>query len=300
MANNNLTSSNMNYIFNVEYFFELRTKRLDKLADVKFQECNEKIENFKFNKCNPEKTFETLEGYQSFSLYTLYPGLLVGTGNLHDIANKESIKLGFTFDYVTGLPYIPGSSVKGMLRSCFKHPELIESIINKTGVNVEELKKNMFEHGDIFLDAFPVDGGKILESDHLAPHGKDETISPIPLRMIKVGPGVKFVFSFVFSDYIENKNVILTAAEKLNLCKELIKLLGVGAKTNTGYGRFTDKAPVVKPVNQTAQTCNTKQTQKTSPKHVCANCGADVSINPKTNKYNKYCQKCYREMNNGK
>jgi len=56
---------------------------------------------------------------QNFKLLTNYPGLLIGSGYNHGTNKLGEIKLGFLFDHTTGLPYIPGSSVKGLLRSVF-------------------------------------------------------------------------------------------------------------------------------------------------------------------------------------
>ena len=55
----------------------------------------------------------------AFQLTTLYPGLLAGSGIVHDVKADEALKLGMSFDQTTGLPYIPGSSVKGVLRNAF-------------------------------------------------------------------------------------------------------------------------------------------------------------------------------------
>jgi len=61
------------------------------------------------------------------SFTTVYPGLILGTGYVHETNNEAEFKLGFYFDHTTGLPCIPGSSIKGVLRSMFpqfgeKHP----------------------------------------------------------------------------------------------------------------------------------------------------------------------------------
>jgi CRISPR-associated protein Cmr6 len=47
------------------------------------------------------------------------PGLLPGIGYPHEIGYPGEFKLGFHFDHVTGLPVLPGSSVKGVVRSMF-------------------------------------------------------------------------------------------------------------------------------------------------------------------------------------
>ena len=64
-------------------------------------------------------------------LITSYPGLITGIGVNHQTTLKwidqtvekpvqiSEFKLGVTFDHTTGIPIIPGSSIKGVLRSFF-------------------------------------------------------------------------------------------------------------------------------------------------------------------------------------
>lgn len=76
-----------------------------------------------------EGIFEFLEkaSYQvlydrsvSISLTTTYPGLVTGSGYNHDAKDEsEAYKIGFFFDHTTGMPVIPGHSVKGTLRGLF-------------------------------------------------------------------------------------------------------------------------------------------------------------------------------------
>jgi CRISPR-associated protein Cmr6 len=70
-----------------------------------------------------------LENSPSFKLKTVYPGLICGSGYEHEMNFTGEFKLGFTFDYTSGLPFIPGSSIKGVLRSAFKHPDFLHFII---------------------------------------------------------------------------------------------------------------------------------------------------------------------------
>lgn len=55
----------------------------------------------------------------AFTLRTTYPGLIFGTGYQHGIGVEGEFKMGFYFDYTSGLPAIPGASIKGALRSAF-------------------------------------------------------------------------------------------------------------------------------------------------------------------------------------
>lgn len=72
------------------------------------------------------------------------PGLLPGIGYPHEVGYSGEFKLGFGFDHVTGLPVLPGSSVKGVLRSVFpqfkydaEHPGNFEE---KDALQIEKSK----------------------------------------------------------------------------------------------------------------------------------------------------------------
>lgn len=82
-----------------------------------FKVFNDKICSTSFEK-NLLKPIEK-EGIGKIRLKTTYPGLILGTGYTHGIGIAGEFKIGFYFDHTTGLPVIPGSSVKGLLRSVF-------------------------------------------------------------------------------------------------------------------------------------------------------------------------------------
>lgn len=84
------------------------------------------------------------------------------------------------------------------------------------------------------------DGNKILGIDALTPHGKNALKNPIPLPFMKVLPGVVFNFQFVLQSLEIDEQFKITAAEIKALFKAILLQLGVGAKTNVGYGQFTE------------------------------------------------------------
>ncbi|MFN8277407.1 MAG: type III-B CRISPR module RAMP protein Cmr6 [Chitinophagales bacterium] len=57
--------------------------------------------------------------FQELPLFTTYPGLTTGIGITHESGALGEIKMGFEFDYTTGMPVIRGHSVKGALRAAF-------------------------------------------------------------------------------------------------------------------------------------------------------------------------------------
>lgn len=194
----------------------------------------------------------------TFCLKTVYPGLLVGTGYAHGISNDEDFKIGFSFDYVTGQPYIPGSSVKGIMNSLFSsHPEVVAELLNCDKETVSKLKENIFadydEAGrDIFLDAVIKHGdktGKVLSNDYITPH-VSPTKNPKPIKLLKVLPDVVFEFRFVLKDTVVQSNngeYRLKAEDKKNLFKMILCEFGAGAKTNVGFGNLTDASNEPKP-----------------------------------------------------
>lgn len=253
-------SHNMNYIFHVEYFEHLQ-EWLNGENEANLY--NKGIERFQFTVASPTEEWKNIEGYRSFSLKTCYPGLLIGTGNPHDISVKAAIKGGFSFDPVTGLPYVPGSSLKGVLRSCFpsgkdkeragEHEAYIRSLIEMIKAkdqeaptfDVKALENHIFENNDVFFGGYPCEyrGKNLLAMEYITPHNKGKFANPVPISMIKVKPDVSFEFGFLFTDYVENGNVF-SAEDKLELMKLLILDMGIGAKTNVGFGKFLEKGVV--------------------------------------------------------
>ena len=132
--------------------------------------------------------WRAIPGTESFSLTTIYPGLITGSGYNHPAGERESdsssdFQMGFYFDHTTGMPVIPGSTVKGILKSVFpknEDKEIIQEKIkyinglldNKFEITIDNWQ-NLFEKGNIFYDAFissvPQDG-RIFAEDYITPH----------------------------------------------------------------------------------------------------------------------------------
>jgi len=230
-----------------------------------------------------------------FPVVTTYPGLVIGTGYTHELKDDEdAFKIGFFFDHTSGMPIIPGSSVKGLLRSVFPQRVVIpkkatsdqrekENWIKKIlteecditeEVNIDELEREIFDGArkepdpknpgqmiikpvpvyerDIFFDAVPMEitennlghTKRLLGSDYITPHKNkdrnhpelDPFSNPNPLKFLKIMPKVKIEFRFK----LENSVALpaLDAENKRKLFQVIIKTLGIGAKTNVGYGQF--------------------------------------------------------------
>ena len=208
--------------------------------------------------------------YSVVNMRVQAPGLLIGSGLAHGLPDsEEDVKTGLQFDYASGLPVIPGSSVKGVIRSAF--PTIKEDKGQSNEADVEklnyiksliadipefkslvledkdilELGNQMFNHGDIFADALLVGYGtrmkqhgpvkQVLTEDYITPHTGGPLAQPIPIKIVKVAPGVTFAFCFKFNETKIGAKVV-SASMKKAFCAAILQDLGVGAKINVGYG----------------------------------------------------------------
>ena len=210
-----------------------------------------------------EKPIETED---TFKLEIIYPGLVTGIGINHEATIEGEFKLGVHFDWTYGMPVIYGSSVKGVLRAWFKEfyngnrdpydyeKEIFEGSLRdieaekkKYGQEWEEKVKNVknriyspksIYNRDVFFDAVITvsdtkdSKGRILCSDSITPHGDNPLKNPTPITFLKIAPGCKIEFRFKLTGSDEEKK------EKRDLFKEILTTVGIGAKTNVGYGQL--------------------------------------------------------------
>lgn len=202
-------------------------------------------------------------GEHGFELTTCYPGLIIGSGYQHEVGVEEEFKLGFFFDHTTGLPIIPGSSIKGVIRNVFQRsPSYIAGLISgpdlgerPSDVQIAQLALEIFgppqgeaevegqslQGQDRFYDAIPKAdisfAAQLLGKDNLTPHRSPFT-DPVPLLFLKIMPGVTFQFDFALQD--ARILPAFTADKKENLFKTILLDMGLGAKTNVGYGQFLE------------------------------------------------------------
>lgn len=214
----------------------------------------------------------------SFFMQVQYPGMLTGMALFNgpegdDEAGVDKLDGGITLDTVTGLPYLPGSTVKGILRTPFKeNPEFIVALIQSLFQNVwpepwsidevleletkvfgnrnrdrESIAEEVVLQGcDAFLDAFPVfaQPQKLLEAETFAVPKPDTKIGWEQLKQanilsfLKIRPGVVFEFRFLGEDIELTSGRKITIKHRRQMYIKILELMGAGAKTNSGYGNL--------------------------------------------------------------
>ncbi|MCB0643322.1 MAG: hypothetical protein KDC44_16850 [Phaeodactylibacter sp.] len=235
----------------------------DKIVDTKklkgafdLVEKNKSLEKLELN--NYRTTVEALhERFRLtadvwFSVQTNGRGFLSGIGNSHELGLEEEYSLGFHFDHTSGLPMVPGSSLKGALRSAFSR-KVLPAMMNFCGFP-------QVEPADVsLLEAYLFDGqwagknlpsaeqmhfiggapefwcGSLLERDTITPHTRGKLPKPTPLPFLKIPAGVTFKFYFSIPKRWKPE---VPSSKVLLLFLLCIHRFGLGAKTNYDFGRF--------------------------------------------------------------
>jgi CRISPR-associated protein Cmr6 len=190
----------------------------------------------------------------SFTLTAASP-IAIGLGN------ASPLEVGLTLHHTYGMPIIPGSALKGLCRRGALQL-----------VNEGKLEQKNFEYlfgtgGDknaaagavVFYDAWYVPdslGGKLFHRDVITVHHPEyygsrgtkpptDFDDPTPVPFLVVKPGVQFLF-------VLDAITLEWAQFTEKLLRWCLASLGVGAKTNAGYGYFAQ-------INSGAQASPTQQ-----------------------------------------
>ncbi len=177
-----------------------------------------------------------------------------GLGNNHPVEN------GLTWHPTLGVPYLPSSGVKGLLRAFVQ--EWME--IDNEDENLEERwfgshnpddESNPTQTGGlVFFDAIPTEpvklacdimtphmgewyaqGDKII-SENYAIHAPADWHSPVPIPFLVVK---KINLLFMIAPRDNQCEVSVTDAKNaMSALENALKWIGAGAKTAVGYGRF--------------------------------------------------------------
>lgn len=178
--------------------------------------------------------------------------LTTATRLLFGIGYQHPLEIGFMFDWTTGLPIIPGSSLKGIAR---------DHALNNNDHWDKELVKKIFGPRDasiahvgsiIFFPGFPCPdtGQKLFEIDVMTPHYTPyydnptknppaDWYNPVPIPFLTVPAGVRYCFRIAVRTNLGMKEAESTLLkEAKNILRSALVEHGVGAKTAVDYGYF--------------------------------------------------------------
>ncbi len=263
-----MKTKNVSYAYNTEY---LESILLNKNAQDLNKELLRMINGSKeqmiaFGKGKIKKITSNDKCVFKAIYKTNYPGMIFGTGNPHETKNdaekknsEGQLEVGFNFDFVTGFPVYPGSSLKGAIRSPIQHAEkeaeyqkylseIISDAIHKDVVIDKEKANtllNVFEENeDVFYDVYVTyvedNVSKIMDIDYITPHG-DPLKDPTPISMLRLMPGVNITVCIKIKDDCDLGEFVITPEQRFEIYNSIIQDFGLGAKTNVGYGKLTKK-----------------------------------------------------------
>jgi CRISPR-associated protein Cmr6 len=174
-----------------------------------------------------------------------------GLGREHPIEN------GFVWHPSLGVPYLPGSAVKGLVRAWVEggwsgetiDPATFHQVFGsdyRRGSGQDDAQRGLAPQmgAVIFFDALPAAPVQ-LKADVMTPHYGDyyekgampgDWLSPNPIPFLTVAFGQSFQFALAPNATSEqNKRDCALAAQWL---ESALIWMGAGAKTAVGYGRF--------------------------------------------------------------
>ncbi len=266
-----MSNYNLHKVFYKEYFSAFGLNGNDD-EQITIEKVNDKI----FSTGLTHIPSPNMSGKNIFHLTVQYPGLITGIGIGHEIGVEGELKLGLHFDWTYGMPVIYGSSLKGVLRAWFVDfykggSDAIDLMMNIfSGVYDRDREAERLKYGnhedamvkipqnriykrstssyerDLFFDAvlFSSNSSKqILSPDTITPHGGKHLGNPFenptPISFLKIAPGCQIEFRFRLVNTKNAKGeIIYSINDKLALFKKILTTVGIGAKTNVGYGQL--------------------------------------------------------------
>lgn len=218
------------------------------------REIIERAENQTFDTYLPQKLTEEIKG----ALISLGYNVIDVTGRVNYKAISGTsqgpfrliFEVGINYDEVLDVPYIPGSTIKGVLRS---------NLYELTGDEGNEIFGDREREGFVIVsDAYPI-GEKLFVGDIVNPHyyqgGKpvrtEYDVNPVPVLHLAIRENVKFRFLIG----VDKRAKLVKVGGKLNVrnAVELVSLLllysmrtGLGARSTKGYNFFEVESMEVK------------------------------------------------------
>ncbi len=204
-----------------------------------------------------------------------------GLGNPHPVEN------GFLWHPTLGVPYLPGASVKGLVRAWVEHWDDSLTPDAKTArcrdwFGSEDKDTVPEKTGQLIVfDALPVKPVTLVQ-DVMTPHygdwyekgGKIKTAGdleqapadwhdpvPVPFLVVK---NACWLFAIAPRDPAH----ATAAAEAMEVLKQALEWLGAGAKTAVGYGRMTPDSTTLKELQTERDRINNQKQQAEREKNL--------------------------------
>jgi CRISPR type III-B/RAMP module RAMP protein Cmr6 len=168
------------------------------------------------------------------------------------LGGETVLETDLTLHHLYGIPYIPGSALKGLTRAYVSGEVFPSKDIEHDNETVKQIFGSQDRAGTvIFFDAMPVDGKATFALDIMNSHYPNyygekkpptNDQNPNPVTFLTV-TSTTFMFALAARDprYTDDVN------KAKDWLQKALEKYGVGGKTNAGYGYFKIQPPYVRP-----------------------------------------------------
>lgn len=169
-----------------------------------------------------------------------------GLGREHPLEN------GFVWHHTLGVPYLPGSSLKGMLRAWMREQEEGAFITKNERWHWEESPRILDWFGNpqacgrfVLLDMLPLKPPRLavdVMTPHYGPYYQESKLpgdwhSPVPITFLTVDRGSEWQLAILPAEGRRSLGEDELVGVR-RFIEDALKWAGAGAKTAIGYGRF--------------------------------------------------------------
>lgn len=171
------------------------------------------------------------------------------------LGSGHPTETGMILDRNIGVPYIPASSIKGVMRIAYAlnisngRSNVPSSELDQLFGTEDDKAEKKYRGQLIFLDAYPEENVKI-DLDIMNPHygeyylGKNkhpvETENPVPIKFMTLSKGVKFTFRCLYKPLSDTRQLENIDSIIESMFKTAFETIGFGSKTAIGYGHFRE------------------------------------------------------------
>ncbi|MGD9732066.1 MAG: type III-B CRISPR module RAMP protein Cmr6 [Desulfamplus sp.] len=228
-----------------------------------------------------------LASYAELGSETLEISAISETPLLTGIGETSPTEVGMVFDRNMGIPYLPASSIKGAVRYAYcvnfaNAKENYDKVKNGSveekdvkglvelfgGTDADDAKRGGFAFIDAYSETVPELKVDIMNPHHgkyyqnQSPEGPIETELPIPIKFLVVEKGL----TYKFRGFFINKDAEKYKDQLIEAFRTAMTLLGLGAKTAVGYGRFNNIKDTTESIKQKAEERKKEEERKNQAK----------------------------------
>lgn len=184
------------------------------------------------------------------------------------LGGESVLETDITLHHLYGIPFIPGSALKGLTRAFASAQKEYAVPADKPEAERKPSLEEKTDHPDIqrifgtqdragtvlFFDAFPANGQYTFAIDIMNPHYPDyysslqsgaikvpaNNQSPNPITFLTIQDAV-FTFALAVRDPKDQEDLQIART----LLQQAIEQYGVGGKTSAGYGYFKKLSPTI-------------------------------------------------------